>query len=89
MNWATAAGTGFGLGLTYFGALWLNVRTLRFGSRSRTILFGRLARLALAAITFYGLLQAGGVVAVAAGLVGLLAARWYLFRVIGGLSDGR
>lgn len=89
MNWAAAAGTGFGLGLAYFGALWLNVRTLRFGSRPRALLFGRLARHSLAGVTFFGLLKTSGIVAVAVGLVGLLAARWHLFRVIGGISDGR
>ena len=26
MNWAAAASTGFGLGLAYFGGLWLGVR---------------------------------------------------------------
>ena len=31
MNWAAAAGTGFGLGLAYFGGLWLSVRGLRIG----------------------------------------------------------
>jgi F1F0 ATPase subunit 2 len=90
MNWAVAASTGFGLGLAYFGGLWLSVRALRSGSHSPTqFLVGRLGRLALATVTFYALLRTGGFGAVAVGLVGLLAARWSLVRTIGGNSDGR
>ena len=88
MNWAAGAGTGFGLGLAYFGGLWLAVRGLHRGNAAR-LAAGRLARLALAAVTFYALLKTGGPPAVVAGLVGLLAARWYLVRTIGGAADGR
>ena len=90
MNWAAALGTGFGLGLAYFGGLWLCVRGLRVGSESAIhFAAGRFARLALAAVTFFALLKTGGTVAVIAGLVGLLAARWFLVREIGGHPDGR
>jgi hypothetical protein len=89
MNWAAAASTGFGLGLAYFGGLWIGVRALKGGHSTRGFALGRLARLVLAAATFYALLKAGGFVAVAAGLIGLLAARWYLVRAIGGTPDGR
>lgn len=90
MNWAAAASTGFGLGLAYFGGLWLSVRGLRCGSVS-VVRFaaGRLARLALAAVTFFALLKSGGTAALLTGLAGLLAARSYLLREIGGHSDGR
>ena len=90
MNWFAAAGTGFGLGLAYFGGLWLGVGGLRSGSRSAArFALGRMARLALAAVVFYALLKAGGATAALAGLAGLLAARWHLVRVIGRQSDGR
>jgi F1F0 ATPase subunit 2 len=89
MNWAAAASTGFGLGIAYFGGLWIVVRALKGGRSPRGFAFARFARLALAAATFYALLKAGGFVAVAAGLIGVLAARWYLVRVIGGTTDGR
>jgi hypothetical protein len=90
MNWVTAAGTGFGLGLAYFGGLWLSIRAIRSGAPSPIRLtVGRLARFALAGITFYALLQTGGISAVVAGLVGLLAARWQLFCALGGEGDGQ
>ena len=89
MNWAVAASTGFGLGLAYFGGLWASVRALKGRRSSRWFALGRMARLVLAAGTFYALLKTGGLVAVAAGLVGLLAARWYVVRAIGGKTDGR
>jgi F1F0 ATPase subunit 2 len=88
MNWAAAAGTGFGLGLAYFGVLWLSVRRLGTGGAAG-FAAGRLARLALAAVVFYALLKGGGAQAVLAGLVGLIAARGYLVRRIGGSADGR
>jgi hypothetical protein len=85
MNWAAAASTGFGLGLAYFGGLWLGVWGLRSGTGSAArFAAGRTGRLGLAGVTFYALLTTGGVGAVLAGLVGLLAARWYLVRAIGG-----
>jgi hypothetical protein len=90
MNWVVAASTGFGLGLAYFGGLWLSLRTFRAGVHSPTrFLIGRLGRLMLAAITFYALLRTGGIPAVALGLLGLLAARRFLVLTIGGTTDGR
>lgn len=86
MNWAAAAGTGFGLGLAYFGGLWLGVRRLPRGGAAR-FAAGWAARLALAAVTFFALLKTGGPAAVVAGLVGLLLARWYLVRTIGRTAD--
>lgn len=90
MNWITAAGTGFGLGLVYFGGLWVSVRALRFGSLSLArFTLGRLMRFAVVAVTFYALLHAGGLTAVGAGMGGVLAARWCLIRLIGRTADGR
>jgi hypothetical protein len=90
MNWAAAAGTGFGLGLAYFSWLWVGVRGLQSGLRSTArFALGRTARLALAAVVFYALLNIGGASAVLAGLVGWVAARWYLIRAIGGKFNGR
>lgn len=88
MNWAAAAGTGFGLGLAYFGGLWVAVRRLDRGNAGR-FAAGRAARFALTAVTFYALLKTGGTGAVLAGSVGWLAARWYLVRKLGGSADGR
>ena len=90
MNWVVALCTGFGLGLAYFGGLWLNVRGLRPQARSAVgFAAARTVRLGLAAVTFYALLETGGTLAVILGLAGLLAARWYLVRTIGGPADGR
>ncbi len=88
MNWVAAASTGFGLGLAYFGGLWLSVRSLR-PTRPARFVAGRMTRLALAGITFYALLKTGGLLALLAGLCGLLVARWYLIREIGSAADGR
>lgn len=89
MNWVAAAGTGFGLGLAYFGGLWVSVRGLERRRSLRGLARARLLRLALAGVTFYALLKAGGLGAVAAGLVGLVGARWHLARTLGGAPDGR
>jgi hypothetical protein len=88
MNWATAAGMGFGLGLAYFGGLWLTLRRLRQGGAVR-LTIDRTARLGLAAVTFYALLKSGGITAAAFGLAGLSLARWHLVRSIGGTAHGR
>jgi F1F0 ATPase subunit 2 len=90
MNWATATGSGFGLGLIYFCGLWLNVRRLQFNSRTAgQFAVGRIMRLGLTGVVFYALLKSGGISAILCGLVGLLAARWYLIREIGRTADGR
>jgi hypothetical protein len=83
MNGAMAAGTGFGLGLAYFGGLWLGVRSFpRNGVRRFAV--GRAARLGLAGVTFYALLSTGETGALLWGLAGLLAARCYWVRAVGG-----
>jgi hypothetical protein len=90
MNWAVGFGSGFGLGLLYFGSLWRSVRALPTGGRQLLRLgVGRVMRLALAALVFYALLKAGGTAPLLAGLIGLWSARWYLVRELGRSTDGR
>ncbi|HSQ56193.1 MAG TPA: ATP synthase subunit I [Gemmata sp.] len=88
MNWATAAITGFGLGLAYFSGLWLGINRLQRGGAAR-FAAGTATRLVLAAVVFYALLRTGGARAAFVALAGLLAARCYLVRVIGRTVDGR
>jgi F1F0 ATPase subunit 2 len=89
MSWAAAMGSGFGLGLIYFGGLWLNVRRMPFNSSTAThFAIGRITRLGLTVVVFYALLKTGGISAILSGLVGLLAARWCLIRKIGRMADG-
>jgi len=102
VNWAVAASTGFGLGLAYYGGLWLSLahqltrksepfRAARAGARAPrfTVPFSFGTRLALAAVTFYALLRTGGTAAMLTGLIGVLAARGYLFRTVGRTTRGR
>jgi hypothetical protein len=90
MNWAAGFGSGFGLGLLYFGDIERSVRALSTGQRSILRLgLGRVPRLSLAALVFYALLMTGGAVLLLAGLIGLWSARWSLIRELGRSSDGR
>lgn len=90
MNRVVAATTGFGLGLAYFGGLWLSIRSLKYRWRSPArFAVGRGGRVALAGLVFFALLKTGGVVAVLAGLAGFVAARWYLTRLIEARSDAQ
>jgi F1F0 ATPase subunit 2 len=81
---ATAVITGIGLGLAYYGGLWLSLRNLleRRPSWPRFVL-GQLARLGLAAVVFVALLRADGPTGALLGLGGMLAARWWLTGKIG------
>jgi len=83
MTWVSALTTGAGLGLVFFGGLWLTV--LEFTRRQRVGLIwaSYLARMALAALVFYGLSREGPDM-VLAGLGGLWLSRWYLIRRLGG-----
>jgi len=84
MNWVTAASTGMGLGLAYYGGLWLTLRAVLNNSLGAGWLtVSRAARLGLVGTGFYGLAQEGAIIACAA-LGGLLLARWYLIRRLGG-----
>ncbi|HZT80694.1 MAG TPA: ATP synthase subunit I [Gemmataceae bacterium] len=88
MTWFAALATGVGLGLAYFGGLWLTVRHAA-GRRGGALLLAlsRFARLALAGLTFYALLREGTACALA-GLLGLLLARWHLLSWLGGDERG-
>ena len=87
MNWAAALASGFGLGLLYFGDIWRTVRRLQESSPTG-VLLGRLARLGLTGVVFYGLLSTGGITALLAGLAGVMLARCYLVRIIRSQESG-
>lgn len=85
MNWVAAASTGAGLGIVYYGGLWLTLRAVLSNSLGTGWLtISRAARLGVVGIGFYGLAQEGVALACAA-LAGLLLARWYLIRRLGGI----
>jgi F1F0 ATPase subunit 2 len=86
MNGAAAFLTGVGLGLVCFGSLWLTARRVMRCSAPVGVGAGRLARLALAGATFYGLGREGPDAALA-GLAGFWIARTYLIRQLGGNHD--
>jgi F1F0 ATPase subunit 2 len=89
MSWAAAAVTGAGLGLTYFGGLWLTTRRLARGRGGRGLAtLSWAARLALATAAFYALSREG-VEPLLAGLGGLWLARGYLILRLGGPGGGR
>jgi F1F0 ATPase subunit 2 len=79
MTWIAALTTGAGLGLVFFGGLWLTVRQLVQAPRRGLLGASRLARLALVGLGFYGLSREGPAMLLA-GLVGLWLARWCLIR---------
>jgi hypothetical protein len=85
MNWVAAV-TGAGLGLAYFGSLWLSTRRLVQG-RGGISPVGRWARLALAAVTFCALGREG-IGSLLSGLGGLWVAREYLLLRLGGAGHG-
>ena len=80
MNLLVAATTGAGVGLVFFGGLWLTVRQVTRHPRGKLLLpLSSLARLAVVALVFLWLSREGPGV-VLAGLVGLLLARWVLIH---------
>jgi len=86
MNWVTAASTGAGLGIVYYGGLWLTLRAvLHHSLGTGWLTVSRAARLGLVGTSFYGLAQEG-VALVGAALAGLLLTRWYLIRRLGGIT---
>jgi F1F0 ATPase subunit 2 len=88
MNWIAAVGTGAGMGLAFYGGLWLSVRRLATARRRAGWLgVSRVARLTLVALGFYALSREGIDLALA-GLAGLLLVRWYLLRRLGGSDNG-
>lgn len=89
MNWATALASGFGLGLLYFGDLLRTVRRFRKSSPGPLGAFlGRMARLGLTGVAFYGFLMTGGTSALLVGMAGVMLARRCFVRVIGRPDDG-
>ena len=88
MSWGEALGAGAGLGLVYFGGLWLTVHRIVQGTRGKgLLLLSWLARLTLAALVFAALAREGPG-AVLAGLGGLVLARRCLVGRLGGVSRG-
>jgi F1F0 ATPase subunit 2 len=89
MTWMVAAGAGAGLGLAYFGGLWLTVR--RVVSRrcgAAWIPLSSATRLLLLGLGFL-FLSRQGAGAVLAALGGLWLSRAWLLRHVGGLRYGR
>ncbi len=85
MTWPAALTTGFGLGLAYFGGLWLSVRQLTGRRHPRAWLaIGRALRLALAALVFCALSRHGAE-ALLVGLLGFWLARWLLLVRVAGV----
>jgi F1F0 ATPase subunit 2 len=88
MNWAVAFGAGAGLGLAYFGGLWLTVvGVLRRPSRLVWVPVSGVVRLVLLGVALAALSRQGAG-SVLAALVGLWLSRWYLVRRLGGVRHG-
>ena len=89
MIWIAAVVAGAGLGLAYFGGLWLTVRgVVGRPARSALVPFGGVIRLALLGS---GLMLLGrqGAGALVGALGGIWLSRWFLVRRIAGGHDGR
>jgi F1F0 ATPase subunit 2 len=89
MMWIAAVGVGAGLGLAYFGSLWLTVRgVVNQPSRSALVPYGGAIRLVLlgAGLT---MLSRNGAGALVGALGGLWLSRWFLLRRLGGDHDAR
>jgi len=88
MSWLAAMGAGVGLGLAYFGGLWLTVVIVVCrSSRPAWVPISGVVRLALlwvglAAVSRH---DAGNVVA---ALGGLWLSRWYLVQRLGSIQHG-
>jgi F1F0 ATPase subunit 2 len=89
MIWIAAVGAGAGLGIGYFGGLWLTVRgVVSRPTRSALIPYGGAIRLVLLAAGLTVLGRQGTAVLLAA-LGGLWLSRWFLILRLAGGSDGR
>jgi F1F0 ATPase subunit 2 len=76
---------GLAVGLVYFGALWATVRRIPDArSPGSLLLVSYVARLALAAAGFYGILRLGELPALLAALLGFLTMRYIVMRRIRG-----
>jgi F1F0 ATPase subunit 2 len=88
MNWLGAMAAGGGLGLLYFGGLWLTVRLIVRQSRGTAwFTASQAARFAALGVALSALARAGPGPLLAA-LVGLWVARSYLVCRLGGFSRG-
>lgn len=88
MTWIAAGAAGVGLGLAYFGGLWLTVASVvRRPSRVGWIPISGLVRFFILGLGLVALSRsgAGGLLA---ALSGLWLSRWYLIRRLGGLKNG-
>jgi F1F0 ATPase subunit 2 len=89
MMWIAAVGAGAGLGLAYFGGLWITVRSVvSRPTRSALVPYGAAIRLVLLAAGLAVLGRHGAGILVAA-LGGLWLSRWFLLHRLGGTRDGR
>jgi len=89
MNWIVAVSAGAGLGLAYFGGLWLTVAgVVRQPSRAAWVPVTGVARLILLGLGL-GILSRQGAGSVLAALLGLWLSRWYLLERLGGVRHGR
>ena len=89
MIWITAVGTGAGLGLAYFGGLWLTVRgVVNRPSRSSLVPYAGAIRLVLLGVGLT-MLSRHGAGALLGALGGLWLLRSFLVRRLGGGHDGR
>lgn len=89
MTHALALTTGAGLGLAFFGGLWLTVHAFLRQVRSRLLLGGsQLVRFALVGLALYGLSREGPDMLLA-GLAGLWLARCWVLREVGGKRHGK
>jgi F1F0 ATPase subunit 2 len=89
MIWIAAVGAGAGLGLAYFGGLWLTVRgVVSRPARSALIPCGGAIRLALLGSCLMLLARQGAGMLVGA-LGGIWLSRWFLVRRLTGGRYGR
>jgi F1F0 ATPase subunit 2 len=89
MIWITAVGAGAGLGLAYFGGLWLTVRgVVERPSLSALVPYGVAIRLVLLGSGMMMLSRHGASILLWA-LGGLWLSRWFLVCRLGGGQDGK
>ncbi len=85
MSWIVALSVGAGLGLAYFGGLWLTVLgVLRRPSRAVLVPVSGIVRFILLAVGF-AMLAGQGAGSLVAALGGLWLSRWFMLRRIGGV----
>jgi hypothetical protein len=88
MNGIAAIVVGAGLGLVYFGGLWVTLRVVLGGScRASWIPLGWAVRFIMLAWGMV-ILSRQGAVGILAGLGGLWLSRWFLLRELGGAGHG-